>query len=576
MSLDQFYKEFLGGQKQPAAQVFRVGHAKQTAPEPEYSQGAPEADAQDVLGSAAPLDVSAPASGGFLQAMADILGEVQEREVREGSSAAPIMPTKDPFPVAAHRKASKFALGRSRQKPNADAAEDEAEARLAAMTPKEIMQEQRDLQARLSPGALAFFQRRAARKQAGASKGLPPTPQTSQKLSLAASATAPKDAEAPMAGRLRFGLDGEVLGVDPEGQGAGAADVVSRDLLRQDEGTAAEGYTIREACTLEADIAVVLRRALDDRDLAVIAAAAEAILALVGGPVNRELPFGIADACPVTGLPCVPVRFLERPHPIGAWVANPTEPYVPQTRQELEEDAEEPPDAAKVARFDPLIGLVQMQVLPRICYVLDVLPRIRYVLDVARSPGAVQPLLDTLIHVAQAGHDTSQAVYQCPGLWRSVLGVLTSLPPAGRDASAVEGAYYGMRPKALTLVRVMCQASADLARELLQSGAGAAACRFLSASAMSDGSLGVAARDVPAMHLQVEAMRIWQTSAAYGVPLIHLDDVYPTICRYFEAQAGAAGAAPDAQQTAGPASPAPSAGAAGTGATPSTSKHPGG
>ena len=75
-----------------------------------------------------------------------------------------------------------------------------------------------------------------------------------------------------------------------------------------------------------------------------------------------------------SGLAAVPPRFLERPHVLGAWTAQPleaSEPPTPENAMDID-GAEQPMDERQVAAKDPLCGLLQMQVeeittIPAVC-----------------------------------------------------------------------------------------------------------------------------------------------------------------------------------------------------------------
>lgn len=103
----------------------------------------------------------------------------------------------------------------------------------------------------------------------------------------------------------------------------------------------------------------------------------------------------MADATPLTGWPALPLRHMQRPSATGGWVAVPAR-AAPVPRQgvqegEEEEDGEEEEeevlDEKQIAKVDPLLGLLRM----------DLLPRAAFVLGKARAPGAIAPLLCLLI-----------------------------------------------------------------------------------------------------------------------------------------------------------------------------------
>lgn len=200
------------------------------------------------------------------------------------------------FPEATHRKLSKFALGRQQQRTGGavaagpavavppvplpaaaaaslgEAGSIDAENRqlMAAMTPDQLAEAREEVLQRLPPAAAEFLRQRGAGKAATAS-GAPaaaaaaggvaqeaagpgqqvgaapsgagsrsapsrqPRPQQRQQLGAASSSSPGGGAQASVAERLRFDVDGTVVGVRPADSGSevAPAEVAQRDLLRQ-------------------------------------------------------------------------------------------------------------------------------------------------------------------------------------------------------------------------------------------------------------------------------------------------------------------------------------------------------
>lgn len=220
-------------------------------------------------------------------ALAGIVGEVQERPVAaavppQPPTAASAARASGAFPTATHRKLSKFALGRQQQRsagaagvtagpPAVPAAAGagqseesaiDAENRqlLAAMAPDQVAEAQAEVLERLPPAAADFLRRRGAAKAAaarggaaaaggsqranpsaaqadaagGGDSGAAAVPRRPQQLRpqqplVPASATA-----GSLVSRLRFDIDGTVVGLRPASSGADVApaEVTERDPLR--------------------------------------------------------------------------------------------------------------------------------------------------------------------------------------------------------------------------------------------------------------------------------------------------------------------------------------------------------
>lgn len=300
------------GDSRPAAKVTRVSRrpaaaaatqpAAQAAPPPAPSSQQPCAEhgpgctGQHQNGQAASVPQQQQAQGllaAMQAALHHIVGNVQEREPtaaeppRPPTAPTPASATPGAFPEATHRKLSKFALGRQRQRaagaaavsapaavpappqevPAAglsDEAHIDAENRqlLAAMTPEQLAEAREEVLQRLPPAAADFLRRRGEAKAAAAAA----TPTSASPVAAASGAVAPSQQPgstgrapasrlqrpqqqqlqqqaapssgaplASVAARLRFDLGGRVVGLRPAGstEDVAPADVAERDILRQ-------------------------------------------------------------------------------------------------------------------------------------------------------------------------------------------------------------------------------------------------------------------------------------------------------------------------------------------------------
>ncbi|CAL8465149.1 g4684 [Coccomyxa elongata] len=553
-----------------------------------------------------------------------LVGDVVERIVETiQPPSAPAHPAAGGgFPLAVHRGKSRFALSRRANQsagPLTEAAASQGEAAgstaaadmavsgaeadidaenraaLQNMSVQEVEAARKEIEDRLGPEKVAFLRKRAARRvhqhQPKGTGGV--TPRSSNTAASQGTWSPPvqtpaevprsngADAEGKPVSRIRFSLSGDPVGWESAVEAeAVPTSVVERDLLRQDEGTVGEGYTVHEMCQLarsslpaqrafacrhlaallararplmadahaalfgngripkpvnvpgsdqapglnwedvwghalkDCQVAVVLRVALDDSSQSVITAAAEALAQLVALE-----SIGPAQPCLTSsGLAAVPLRYLERPHVLSAWSALPVDipkpPELPSmSGNAAEDELEEQLNERQVAAKDPLAGLLQMQVLARISYLLQA----------GVGMAAADSLLKFLHATAHGGDDMVSAICNTPGLVNALLAILDDAPPSG-SGHTLRQALHPVRPQVLGVLRMLCQAGADVARHLLGQGLKAQVTRFV---------LGSGTATAPAsstvLHTQIEALRIWRICACYGLTVMSLDDAYPVL-----------------------------------------------
>ncbi|BDA50749.1 probable RNA polymerase II-associated protein 1 at N-terminal half [Coccomyxa sp. Obi] len=622
-------EQFQARSEAPAAKVTFVGGARRQA------EGASKGDIPVSDAAQAHRDTSTGEVEKQEHEAAEksvLVGDVMERVV--GTTQPPSVPTHPPagggFPLAKHRRQSRFALSR-KAKQNADAPTEAAasqgeatvnaantavsgaetdidaenRAALQNMSPLEVEAARKEIEDRLGPEKVAFLRKRAAQRaqQAAqntkphqdlpmATRGVTPnlkatasqgtwTPPVQDPAEVPQTTGAEAEVERKPVSRIRFSLSGEPVGwKSAEEEEAAPTSVVERDLLRQDEGTLSEGYTVHEMCQLarsslpaqrafacrhlaallerarplmadayaalfgnkripkvlhvpgcdqvlslvwedvwehalkDCQVAVVLRVALDDNIQSVITAAAEALTQLVG---LEDL--GPALSCPTPSGPAmVPLRYLERPHVLSAWSALPVDipkpPEMPSMPQNAaEEELDQQLDERQLAAKDPLAGLLQMQVLARISYLLQA----------GVGMAATDSLLKILQATALGGNDMVGAMCNSPGLVKALLAILDDPPPGGSGQSPGH-ALHPVRPQVLALLRMLCQAGADVARCLLGQGLKAQVTRFVLGSRTA-----TAPAASPALSMQIEALRIWRICTCFGLTVMSLDDAYPVL-----------------------------------------------
>jgi len=198
---------------------------------------------------------------------------------------------------------------------------------------------------------------------------------------------------------------------------------------------------LRRSCTeelrtylLSVDLPVVLRYALDDKTSSVILAALKALKELcVLEDTKKSNDVDLDDE--KTAFFDL-YRGYER-------VLHPSAPDGPPSANEEGEE-----DDAAAARRDVISALVKKMTL---------LPRLRYVLEVAALPGAAEYVLAILVSVADHSEELAGEVFNCP---RLVDFIMTNLWNTTTTTTLT----------ALKLIRVLCQASRDVATQIVDSG----------------------------------------------------------------------------------------------------------
>ena len=172
----------------------------------------------------------------------------------------------------------------------------------------------------------------------------------------------------PQQRTLALRLLGAVLALSRPsiGRPSSAAVTLPHALVAELEGegqwatAALEWTTVWHHALHTAEVALMLRRSLDDSHPAVSAAAAEALAALLGaaGPAAaaEEAAGEAADACTLTGWPAPPMVHLQRPTAGGAWMAAPAAPQDLLGGDLEEEGGEEALDERQLSKVDPLSG----------------------------------------------------------------------------------------------------------------------------------------------------------------------------------------------------------------------------
>uniref|UniRef100_A0A8B9KIQ4 RNA polymerase II associated protein 1 n=1 Tax=Astyanax mexicanus TaxID=7994 RepID=A0A8B9KIQ4_ASTMX len=246
---------------------------------------------------------------------------------------------------------------------------------------------------------------------------------------------------------------------------------------------------------LDAGLIFLLRFSLDDGVESVMSAAVHALRALLVSPDDEEC--------------------LDRMFP---WLMGMAAfPLLPSGQEEEEEDDEGLDESMKltakekelrktdhdVARVDVIKGLLKMQVLQRLRYILEV---------VRPAPGVVLDVLEVLIRIARHSASAATQILDCPRLMETVMSEFLPCSWAPPTSPAPPSLYGLPVSAAMKLLRVLASAgrhtcsrivSPDCGRERLS--------RFLAAEHQE-----LLLEPGEAFLCSTEALRLWAVAASYG------------------------------------------------------------
>ncbi len=183
-----------------------------------------------------------------------------------------------------------------------------------------------------------------------------------------------------------------------------------------------------------------------------------------------------------------------------------------------------------MAAIDPLAGLMAM----------DPLPRIRWLLRNHAGTEAAAPLLEVLAAAAVGSPAAAEAVVRSQGMCDAISSILgpgyggsgSGSSGSGESSSGSSGASAALRVSALRLVRLLAQAS-PLAAQLLRTAGLLTAAQ--AALLRGPPGAGAAEREVACDALmRLEALRIWRVAAAQGVCFMHMDMMFQSVCSLLE------------------------------------------
>ncbi|XP_007938614.2 RNA polymerase II-associated protein 1 [Orycteropus afer afer] len=253
---------------------------------------------------------------------------------------------------------------------------------------------------------------------------------------------------------------------------------------------------------LDAGFLFLLRFSLDDRVDGVIAAATQALRALLVAPGDEELldsTFSWYHGASV--FPLIPSQEDKEDED-----EDEEPPAEKAKRKNPEEGSQPPPD---LARHDVIKGLLATNLLPRLRYILEV---------ICPGPIVVLDILAVLIRLARHSLESATRVLECPRLIETIVREFlpTSWAPVG--AGPILSLHKVPCATAMKLFRVLASAGRNIAARLLSNfDLRSRLCRFI-AEAPQD----LALPPEEAETLSTEAFRLWAVAASYG----HGSDLY--------------------------------------------------
>ncbi|XP_022528268.2 RNA polymerase II-associated protein 1 [Astyanax mexicanus] len=265
---------------------------------------------------------------------------------------------------------------------------------------------------------------------------------------------------------------------------------------------------------LDAGLIFLLRFSLDDGVESVMSAAVHALRALLVSPDDEEC--------------------LDRMFP---WLMGMAAfPLLPSGQEEEEEDDEGLDESMKltakekelrkpdhdVARVDVIKGLLKMQVLQRLRYILEV---------VRPAPGVVLDVLEILIRIARHSASAATQILDCPRLMETVMSEFLPCSWAPPTSPAPPSLYGLPVSAAMKLLRVLASAGRHTCSRILNSlGGRERLSRFLAAEPQE-----LLLEPGEAFLCSTEALRLWAVAASYGQACSLYTDLYSVLVKALQA-----------------------------------------
>ncbi|ORX91086.1 hypothetical protein K493DRAFT_339589 [Basidiobolus meristosporus CBS 931.73] len=173
---------------------------------------------------------------------------------------------------------------------------------------------------------------------------------------------------------------------------------------------------------------------------------------------------------------------------------------------------------AKLASKDIIKGLLAM----------NLLPRLRYLLDYSRLPQpSISQIFRILIQISQHSVESSRAVFDCPDMVDCIRGYISrQWPPSPTNTNE----RYNQLPNALAvkLMRIWAQSNRSIAKELIDKELVNSLLRFMAV----DPDILPKEDQVLGYQLQLETLKLWNILSTYGFYCHILGDFHQEFVKY--------------------------------------------
>ncbi|XP_062863836.1 RNA polymerase II-associated protein 1 isoform X2 [Trichomycterus rosablanca] len=265
---------------------------------------------------------------------------------------------------------------------------------------------------------------------------------------------------------------------------------------------------------LDAGLLFLLRFALDDGVEGVMSAAIRAMQALLVSPEDEEcLDNTFHWLLGMAAFPLLPSAQEEEDEDDEG-----LDEFLKETKKENEEKK---PDH-DVARQDVVKGLLRMQFLQRLRYILEV---------VRPAPNTVLNILEVLIRIARHSTSTATQILDCPRLMSTVMSEFLPCSWTPQTSPASPSLYGLPVSMAMKLLRVLASAGRHACARIINSlGGRERLSRFLS---VEPPELLLEPRE--AVCCSIEALKLWAVAASYGQACNLYIDLYPVLVKTLQA-----------------------------------------
>ncbi|XP_014636069.1 PREDICTED: RNA polymerase II-associated protein 1 [Ceratotherium simum simum] len=266
---------------------------------------------------------------------------------------------------------------------------------------------------------------------------------------------------------------------------------------------------------LDAGFLFLLRFSLDDRVDGVIAAAVQALRALLVAPGDEELldsTFSWYHGALV--FPLMPSQEDKEDEDEDE------EPPTEKAKMKSPQEGNRPP--SDLARHDVIKGLLATNLLPRLRYVLEV---------TCPGPSVVLDILAVLIRLARHSLESATRVLECPRLIETVVQEFlpTSWSPMG--VGPTPSLHKVPCATAMKLLRVLASAGRNIAARLLSSFDLRSRLRRFIAEPPQELALPLEEAET----LSTESFRLWAVAASYGQGGDLYRELYPVLMQALQA-----------------------------------------